>query len=569
MNIQIEKFSKEIKEKSDVLINYFLVSYFIIGVLLAIFSDTWLIAFGVGGLSLVAYYVSKITLPHSDLYQYVLGAVIGIFMAQFIYQMHGLFEMHFFAFIGSAMLITYRNWKLQIPLAIVVFIHHAAFGYLQFVGFDKIYFTQLEYMSLQTFIIHCSLAASIFILCAKWAYDFNRTERDLMQKSFEIGKLEEANSQKDVLVAMGDNLKASNQKLREVNNELARIFNNVEEVLFSLDITTGRITQKSANCEKIYGYTPEQFYADADLWKRIIHDDDQKNLEQKFSELHQGSIVISQYRIIHKNKSIRWIEAKVVPTLDIKGQLIRIDGVCNDITERVSLQKKLAEEIKQKHQDITLAVITAQENERSLFGEELHDNINQILATAKLYIGSALIDTENRMELMKEGRGFINVAMEEIRKLSKTMTPPSLGKISLTGAIEDLINSIEKVNDCKFCTKWENVDEHFLDEKLQHAVFRIVQEQLNNIIKHAKADNVYITLKQQDSTAQLIIRDDGVGFDVSEKSAGVGLQNISSRVELMHGVVKITSAPGEGCEMLINFELEKEYQIKNENSIRA
>src|SRR5204863_9617848 len=118
-----------------------------------------------------AYYSSKYFLPESNQYQYVLSAVYGIFMGQFIYQMHGMFEMHFFAFIGSAILITYQDWKLQIPLAIVVVVHHATFGYLQYIGYSGIYFTQLEYMTLQTFIIHGILATIIFGLCGLWAYN--------------------------------------------------------------------------------------------------------------------------------------------------------------------------------------------------------------------------------------------------------------------------------------------------------------------------------------------------------------------------------------------------------------
>src|ERR671910_120544 len=105
----IEDLPAHVKKNSDRLMNYFLIGYFVCGLLLAFYYDTWSIALGVGGLSLVAYYSAKLMLPASDLYQYVLSTVMGIFMAQYIYQMHGMFEMHFLAFIGSAILITYRN----------------------------------------------------------------------------------------------------------------------------------------------------------------------------------------------------------------------------------------------------------------------------------------------------------------------------------------------------------------------------------------------------------------------------------------------------------------------------
>src|SRR5215210_5308081 len=144
----------EVKKRSDKLMNYFLLSFFCAGLILALYYDTWLIAFGAGGGSLVAYYFTKKALPDSTLYQYVLSVVLAIFMAQYIYQMHGLFEMHFFAFIGSAILITYQNWKLQIPIMLVVVVHHATLSYLQNIGFAQVFFTQLDYFDLQTFIIH-------------------------------------------------------------------------------------------------------------------------------------------------------------------------------------------------------------------------------------------------------------------------------------------------------------------------------------------------------------------------------------------------------------------------------
>jgi len=219
----IQRALLQIKHKSDNLMDYFLIGFFLVGILLAFYYDTWVIAIGVGGLSLLAYYSAKRSMPESDLYQYVLSTILGIFMAQFIYQMHGLFEMHFFAFVGSAILITYQNWKLQIPLALVVIVHHGLFGYLQYIGYDQIYFTQLEYMSLQTFIIHGILATSIFLLCGLWAYNFKIFSNLHIQQSFEIGKLQEADMQKAAII----------EERQRGEKELAKSFSLLEATLES------------------------------------------------------------------------------------------------------------------------------------------------------------------------------------------------------------------------------------------------------------------------------------------------------------------------------------------------
>jgi signal transduction histidine kinase len=208
-----DAFLAQLKHKSDRLMNYFLVSFFTAGVVLAFFYDTWLIAFGVGGLSLIAYYSARALLPESNAYQYIVSTVFGIFMAQFIYQMHGLFEMHFVAFIASAILITYQNWKLQIPLAALVIVHHATFGYLQYIGYDKIYFTQLDYMTLQTFIIHGFLATIVFFICGLWSYQLKKLNEHQTKQTYEMGRLQEEELQKKALLQSNEDLKKSNKEL--------------------------------------------------------------------------------------------------------------------------------------------------------------------------------------------------------------------------------------------------------------------------------------------------------------------------------------------------------------------
>jgi two-component system, sensor histidine kinase and response regulator len=183
-------FSQQVKERSDKLMNYFLICFFICGLLLATFYDTWLIAFGVGGFSLFAYYFIKIIMPNSNMYQYVLSVVLGIFMAQGIYQMHGLFEMHFAAFIASAILITYQNWKLQIPLVIFVLIHHIGLAYLQNAGVKGVYFTPMERVELTAFIIHIILASIIFFTCGLWAYLLKKYSKIQVEQTREMGRME-------------------------------------------------------------------------------------------------------------------------------------------------------------------------------------------------------------------------------------------------------------------------------------------------------------------------------------------------------------------------------------------
>jgi two-component system sensor histidine kinase/response regulator len=231
--LNVDAFSIHVKQRSDKLMNYFLIGLFLAGLIFAMFYDTWLIAFGVGGLCLIAYYSCKIALPDSNLYQYILSVVLGIFMAQYIYQMHGMFEMHFFAFIGSAILITYQNWKLQIPIMLVVVIHHATFSYLQNIGIDKIYFTQLDNFDLQTFIIHVLLAAVIFFICGLWSYQlkkYNEKEALIQLERKQNSELLE----KAYVKAEKARLEAeqANEKAEQANKDLERKNKEMEQFAY-------------------------------------------------------------------------------------------------------------------------------------------------------------------------------------------------------------------------------------------------------------------------------------------------------------------------------------------------
>ena len=207
----------DIKKRSDRLMNYFLIGFFVAGLLFAFFFNTWFIAIGVGGLSLLAYYSIKSIFPHSNLYQYILSVVLGIFMSQYIFQMYGLFEMHFFAFIGSAMLITYQNWKLQIPIFIVVLLHHLLLGYMQNVGFSIINFAHINYFELETFLIHNILTAVIFFICGLWAYQLKKYSQIHIGQTIEMGRL-----QKEALVLQEKKRNEEALELAYQNAEKAR-----------------------------------------------------------------------------------------------------------------------------------------------------------------------------------------------------------------------------------------------------------------------------------------------------------------------------------------------------------
>lgn len=244
---------RDIYAHADKIVSYLLFLNFAFGIGIAFFYDTWLVALGIGGLCLAAYFLTKWILSEHNTYQYVLSAVSAVFAAQYIYQMHGLAEMHFWVFISSTILIIYQNWKLQIPLIVIVLIHHATFAYLQYSGYKEIYFTQLDYMDLTTFIFHGVLAGCVTLVSALWSYNLRkRTVQDAlnykilanMQHELQLNaeKLDEVNkhlmvvnrevhSKNEELQAYGEELLASEEELKQINENLNSLVENRTQIL--------------------------------------------------------------------------------------------------------------------------------------------------------------------------------------------------------------------------------------------------------------------------------------------------------------------------------------------------
>jgi signal transduction histidine kinase len=185
----------------------------------------------------------------------------------------------------------------------------------------------------------------------------------------------------------------------------------------------------------------------------------------------------------------------------------------------------------------------------------LHDNINQILATANLYLDFAMPDNAEKKDILQKSKEFIAMAVNEIRKLSHTLLPPALEEFGLVMALNELINPLSVTSGLQIEKQWNSFNEEGLEKEQKLTIYRIAQEQLNNIVKHANAKRITVSLLLTNGgeSIELLIKDDGEGFDQAEKRNGVGLKNIISRAGLFGGHVSIYSMPGNGCELRVIF----------------
>lgn len=259
-----------------------------------------------------------------------------------------------------------------------------------------------------------------------------------------------------------------------------------------------------------------------------------------------------------RSKERKWIMLDLHPIFNEEGALIHIITSFSDITERKKLEDKLRlEEIKHQRQ-LAQATIDGQEKERREIGKELHDNIGQQLTTIQLYLDAALstasapID-EKILVALKGVASLIN----EVRGISHALMPPTLGDLGLIDAIIDLIETLTRTQKIQISLiKGGSFKESIITDNKKLTLFRIVQEQLTNIIKHAKATSAEISIENKGGFVLLEISDNGIGFDPDKVRKGVGLSNICNRVELFEGSLEIIAAEKRGCVLKVAIPIE-------------
>ncbi|MFN0728339.1 sensor histidine kinase [Polaribacter gochangensis] len=218
------------------------------------------------------------------------------------------------------------------------------------------------------------------------------------------------------------------------------------------------------------------------------------------------------------------------------------------------LEKKSAEIKHQK--ELIHATILTQENERKRIAQDLHDDISSKLNVIHLNSNLLLdggLSVKEYSEVVKSNINITNRTLQSARKIAHDLLPPILDKFGLQSAIEELAddyNTSKKVV-VSYQLKYQK---DYLNKTKELHLFRILQELINNSIRHGKAKNINLVLETSNSKLYLNYSDDGVGFDTkkSQLKKGLGLKNIESRVELLNGILKISSENKSGATFIIH-----------------
>ncbi len=367
------------------------------------------------------------------------------------------------------------------------------------------------------------------------------------------------NDQKALLVMITDvtaiinaevSLKKTNEEYRLANERYDIVANATHDLIWDWNLETNEIYRDPKGLWKVYGIKNNETIKHINDWLERVHHEDLprvQNVILKIVNAKDENIFDVEYRFRRENGDYAYIYDRGYILRNNEGNAYRMIGAAQDVTEK----KRLEEELVNQQKAITQATISTQEKERTEISKELHDNVNQVLTTTKLYLDLAIANPELKDELIAKSSKNIISAITEIRKLSQSLMIPSLEDLGLLDSIEDLVESINATKKIHAVFIHEKIDESVLNENQKLTLFRITQEALNNIVRHANATRTTIELTNNNNRVQLTIRDNGKGFDSFSAKKGAGLNNIRNRVYLLSGQLTINTRPGKGCTLVV------------------
>jgi PAS domain S-box-containing protein len=341
-------------------------------------------------------------------------------------------------------------------------------------------------------------------------------------------------------------------KLRDTKERLEMALDASVAGTWQIDLITQEISLDDFSCG-IYGLQICDNIQSIDSFIRMIHTDDRPLASKQFGEAvsNKGDLDI-EYRIIRPDGSMAYISARghVVGSSETPVCFV---GILIDITERKLLEEE-ASRLKREHQrNILTAIFRTQENERKRISETLHDSVSQLLYGIKLKLQDYR-KSEKDSQIYAELNTLIEQAVNETRTVSFELAPSILTDFGLPTTLEEMSKRLNS-RKLKILTRISGLNER-LELQKELSLFRIIQELVNNVIKHAKASELVISLRRENKRLTINVTDNGRGFDRDHElsSAGSGLHSIKNRLDLLNGIMEINSTDGAGTSVKITFE---------------
>jgi PAS domain S-box-containing protein len=322
----------------------------------------------------------------------------------------------------------------------------------------------------------------------------------------------------------------------------------------------------SPQIEMILGFSPDEWIQDPELWMKQLHHGDCERVLANVNESYPKIVdagFICEYRIRAKGGRVVWLREEAILVQDELDQPF-LQGIMLDITQ----SKHAEEQLKNSHEQLrgfAEHIEAVREEERTWIAREIHDELGQVLTGLKIDISwldkklTSVCSGDSNHVLSKRTRSMkdlIDSTIQSVRKISTKLRPGILNDLGLLAAVEWQATEYQTRMGIKFEVT-SNIDGIELDERRSSAVFRIFQELMTNIARHANATKVSINLKERDGYLILKVRDNGRGITEQESDnvKSLGILGMRERALLLGGKFSITGMPGQGTRATVKIPI--------------
>jgi PAS domain S-box-containing protein len=359
--------------------------------------------------------------------------------------------------------------------------------------------------------------------------------------------------------------KRAEEALREREEKYRLVIENANDAI--LVAQDGMLKFGNPKATELTGYTNDELTSRP--FVEFVHPDDREMVFERHLKRLKGEEVphVYPFRFIDKYGNTGWVEISAALTT-WEGRPATLNFL-KDITERKQAEKHI--------RSLTQELMRAQESERQKISRELHDRVAQDLSTAKiacetLFDDQAAVASEIKQKVSEFSR-ILQGSITAVRDLSYVLRPPSLDQLGLVRTVFEYCENFAEKNNVRVDFYSAGMEDLSLDSNVEINLYRLIQEGLNNIKKHADASHVTIRLVASFPNIILRVEDDGKGFDVMERLARalhekhMGLSSMEERVSLLQGKMGIESRPMQGTKILIEVPCKERASGSKENHI--
>ncbi|MGA8141803.1 MAG: PAS domain-containing protein, partial [Desulfobaccales bacterium] len=375
---------------------------------------------------------------------------------------------------------------------------------------------------------------------------------------------------------MAESLDARTTQVRQAEAKYRTLVEQIPMVTYTAPLDKARgASYISPQIESILGYSPKEWLADPGLWVKLLHPEDRDRVlaeSQRDPLDSNGAVFRSEYRILTRKSDVLWLRDEATAVRSGLDEPEFLQGIMFDVTN----QKRFEEELKSSHErmrELAAHIEGVREEERTRIAREIHDELGQALTGIKIdlaWMNKKLQGPDRATQtdlLLKRITGMkdtIDATVQVVRKISAELRPGILDGFGLPAAIEWQASEFQDRTgiQCQISAIPEDLD---LAERPSSAIFRIFQELLNNVVRHANASKVSISLRKRRGLLTLEVQDNGRGISENEKykANSFGLLGVRERVAILGGKSSIKGVQGQGTIVTIRIPLPGESGVNN------